>query len=102
MPFLLAHRVGIDGRRGELGMAQPALHQVQGDPFFDTGDTKAMPQPFGARLGAGNPGACHDLDDAGVGRFQAPRPEIRPGGAVAEAMDQIRASRSAAGTGTAR
>ncbi len=35
------------------------------------------------------PGPCHDLDDAGVGRFQAPRPEIRAGGAVAEAMHQI-------------
>ena len=70
-------------------MAQPALHEIEGDPFFDTGHAKAMPQPFGARLGAGDAGACHDLDDAGVGRFQAPRPEIRPGGAVAEAMDQI-------------
>ena len=70
-------------------MAQPALHQVEGNPFFDTGHAKAMPQPFGARLGTGDPGACHDLDDAGVGGFQAPRPEIRPGGAVAETMDQI-------------
>ena len=52
MAFFLAHRVGIDGCRGELRMAQPALHEVEGNPFFDTGDAKAMPQPFGARLGA--------------------------------------------------
>ena len=70
-------------------MAQPALHEIERNPFFDTGHAKAMPQPFGARLGTCDTGACHDLDDAGVGGFQAPRPEIRAGGAVAEAMHQI-------------
>ena len=83
-------------------MAQPALHQIERDPFFDTGHTKAMPQPFGARLGACDAGPCHDLDDAGVGRFQAPRPEIGAGGAVAEAMHQIQGIEELAGTGTAR
>ena len=70
MPCLFAHRVGIDRGRGELRMAQPALHEIEGNPFFDTGHAKTMPQPFGARLGTGDAGACHDLDDAGVGRFQ--------------------------------
>jgi hypothetical protein len=32
-------------------MAQPALHEVQGHPLCDTGDTTTMPQPLGARLG---------------------------------------------------
>ena len=48
-------------------MAQPALHKIEGDPFFDTGHAKPMPQAFGARLGAYNARSCHDLDDAGVG-----------------------------------
>ncbi len=52
MALLFAHRVGIDRCRGELRMAQPALHEVEGNPFFDTGHAKPMPQPFGARLGA--------------------------------------------------
>ena len=58
-----------------------------------------MPQAFGARLGADNARPCHDLDDAGVGRFQAPRPEMRPGGEVAEAMDQIQGIQERCGHG---
>src|SRR5882672_8282583 len=92
LPLLFADRVGIDRRGRELGMAEPALHEIQGDPFFDTGDTKPVPQPFGARLGARNASTRHDLDNAGGGRFQAPRPEMRPGGAVGEAVDQIEGS----------
>ena len=53
--FFLAHRVGIDGRGRELGMAQPALHEIEGDPFFDTGHAKPMPQAFGARRGPAIP-----------------------------------------------
>ena len=30
MALLFAHRVGIDRGRGELRMAQPALHEVEG------------------------------------------------------------------------
>src|SRR5262245_39650881 len=89
MPFLLAHRVGIDSRGGELCMAEPALYEVERNALFDTGDAKAMPQPFGTRLGARDAGPCHDLNDAGVRGFQTPRPELRPGGTVAEAMHQI-------------
>ena len=89
MAFFLAHRIGIDRRGRELRMAQPAWHQIEGNPFFNAGHAKAMPQAFGARLGAYNTGACHDLDDAGVGGFQTPRPEIRAGGAVAKAIHQI-------------
>ena len=70
-------------------MAQPALHEIERNPLLDTGHAKAMPQPFGARRGAYNARPCHDLDDAGVGRFQAPRPERGSGGAVAQAMHQI-------------
>ena len=77
MPFFLPYGVGIDGRRGELGMAEPALHQVERNPFLDTGHAKAMPQPFGARLGTGDARPCHHLDDARVGGFQAPGPALR-------------------------
>src|SRR5262245_1623107 len=90
MTLLFPDRVRVDRRRRELRMAQPALHEVKRNALFNTSDAKAMPQPFGTRLGARDPGPCHDLDDAGVGRFQAPPPEMRPGGAVAEAMHQIK------------
>ena len=102
MALLFAHRVGIDRGRGELRMAQPALHEVEGNPFFDTGHTKTMPQPFGARLGARNARPRHDLDDTGVGGFQTPRPEIRAGGAVAKAMHQIQGIEERGRHGTAR
>jgi hypothetical protein len=70
-------------------MAQPTLDEIEGNPFCDTGHAKAVPQAFGARLGARDPGARHDLDDAGVRGFQAPRPEIGSRSAVAEAVNQI-------------
>ena len=69
-------------------MAEPALDEIRGIPFSIQATPNPCRKPFGARLGARDAGACHDLDDAGVGGFQAPRPEVRPGGAVAEAMDQ--------------
>ena len=80
-------------------MAQPALHEVEGNPFLDTGDAKAMPQPFGARLGARDAGPSHDLDDAGVGRFSGSTSERGSGGAVAEAMDQIKGIEERGGHG---
>ena len=71
-------------------MAEPALHEVERNAFFDTCHAKAMAQPLGTGLRPRDAGACHDFDDAGVRGFQAPRPELRPGGAVAEVMDQIK------------
>ena len=44
MALLFAHRVGINCRRGELRMAQPALHEIERNPFLDTGHAKPMPQ----------------------------------------------------------
>jgi hypothetical protein len=70
-------------------MAQPARHQVEWNPFSIQATPKPVSQPFGARLGASAARPCHDRDDARVRGFQAPRPEIRAGGAVAKAMHQI-------------
>ena len=54
--LFLPHRVGIDRGRGELCMAQPALHEIERDALFDAGDAKAMAQPFGTRLRASDAG----------------------------------------------
>ena len=87
--LFLPHGVGINGCGRELGMAQPALDQVEGNPFFDTGDAKPMPQPFRRRLRAGDGGLGHHLNDPSIGGFQAPGPEPGPRLTVAEAMHEI-------------
>src|SRR5262245_48384457 len=86
--LFLPHRIGRDRRRGELRVAEPALDEVERHAFFDTSDAKAMPQSFGTGLRPRDAGACHHLDDAGVGRLPAPRPGLCPRGTVAAAMHQ--------------
>ena len=88
--FFLAHRVGIDGRGGKLRMAEPALHEVEGNAPFDTGHTEAVPQALGAGLRACDSRRLHHFDDPRVGRSQAPPPQARPRLAVADAMHQVK------------
>jgi len=45
--FLFADGIGVDCRGGELGVAQPPLHQVQRNAGGDRGDAEAVPQPLG-------------------------------------------------------
>ncbi len=42
--LLGANGVGVDGGRDELGVAEPFLHQVEGDG--DGGAPEGMPQPL--------------------------------------------------------
>src|SRR6478752_8840536 len=55
--LFLADRVGIDRRGGELGVAEPLLHQVQRDAGRDRGDAEAVAQPLGRGVGPSSPPA---------------------------------------------
>ena len=90
MALFFAHGVGIDRRGGELRMAKPALHEIEGDALFDAGHAETVPQPLGAGLRACDARPFHHFDDARIGGFQAPRPEMRPGFAVADAVHQVK------------
>ena len=46
-PFLGTDGVGIGGGGGEVGMAEPFLHQVERDAGRDRRHPEVMPQPFG-------------------------------------------------------
>ena len=48
-----------------------------------------MPQSLWAGLRAGNARCCHDFDDTSIGGFAAPRPELFPDLAVADAVHQV-------------
>ena len=48
--FLSPDGIGIDGGGGELGVAEPFLHQVERDAGRDGGDAEAMAQPLGRVL----------------------------------------------------
>jgi hypothetical protein len=53
--FLLIHSVRVDRSRGELSVAQPFLHHVEGNAPADRLHTEAVPQALWGRRG-GRPG----------------------------------------------
>lgn len=63
--------IGIDRRGGELGVAEPFLHQLKRDAYAHRLHAKAVAQPFGRGLRAREAGALHH------GRHPAPGPQRR-------------------------
>jgi len=64
--FLLPHGISINRRGRELGMAQPALHEIERNPLFNTGDAKPMPESFGGRLRTGDASRRYHLNDTRI------------------------------------
>ena len=58
--LLGADGIGIDGGGGELGVAEPFLHHVEGDAAGDGGDAEGMAQALGGGGRAGQAGGDHD------------------------------------------
>src|ERR1700722_18236938 len=71
--FLGADGIGIDGGGGELGVAEPFLHQVERDAGGDGGHAETVAQPLGRGLWAIEVGRRHD------GVHGAPTGHARPG-----------------------
>ena len=70
-------------------MSEPALHQVQGNAFLDTGHAEAMPQALWGRVRAVDACLPHDFDHSRIGGFQAPGPETFTGSAFTDAVCQV-------------
>src|SRR3954451_13703502 len=74
--LLLADGVGVDRRGGELGVAEPLLHHVEGDALADGLHAEAVPQALGAGVRAGrDAGGGDDLLNAAEAGHAAPGPE---------------------------
>jgi putative SOS response-associated peptidase YedK len=76
-PIFGTDGVGVDGGGGELGVAEPFLHQVEGDPRTHGCHAEAVPQPLGRGVRPVEPGFLHD----GVGRRASRSSASRAAGA---------------------
>jgi hypothetical protein len=106
-PKLSACGIGIDGG-GELGGAEPFLHQVEPDAGEDGGHPEAVPQSLGRGLRPVEIGRCHDGVDGTPAGHARPGPQAHPsalaaaGVQFADSVHQVERIEQGRGTGTAR